>query len=423
MRKKTRIILHAYYTIHTMTSVASHPYLKPLVESETLSDSSKKQYTRQLQKLMEVSRTDSVDHIIQNPVPIIKNIEMLQFSPSMKKSMVSSVCALFKYNDDLQVKYPVEKKTWSEALRGINKDELERVSSAQPTPKETLNWVDWKTIAAKERELANTEYGSDRHLLLAMYVLMEPVRSDYGHVHVCVEEQPGKKLDKKGENYIMLTSKPGGSYLVLNKYKTSKKYGRFYRSVPDELVRIIAHNLEDHPREFLIIDTAGSPYTNSGSFNKYVNRTLEELFGKRVTINLLRHSFISNLDFNSTTPKRLMEISRNMHHSIGMQQLYRRHVDPVKVSLEGDDDVTPSNEEVIAHMRALADMEAKRARDEMEQAFRAGFREQRRKEERVREHRRTKDKKKKHRHRDHHARHGSSNTSGEHASDGRVVYI
>jgi hypothetical protein len=313
--------------------ISTHPCVKPIQDTDQLSVASKSQYLRQLQKVMNVTKAPSLEHVIKNPESVVKTIDMLQFSPSLKKSMVSSVCALFKYNENLRIKYPKERETWSNLLRGINRTELDRVASAEPTPRETLNWVDWKTISAKERELAATEYASDRHMLLALYVLMEPVRSDYGNVHVCVDETPGRDLDRRGENYILLSSVPGGSYLVLNKYKTAVKYGRYHRPVPDELVRIIARNLERLPREYLIIDTAGEPYTNPGSFNKYVNRTLAELFGKRVTINLLRHSFVSGLDFNRKTPKDLMTISKNMMHSIGMQQLYRRHVDPMQVTL------------------------------------------------------------------------------------------
>ena len=321
--------------------ISTHPCVKPIQDTENLSAASKSQYLRQLQKVVDVTKASSIEHVILNPDGVLRTITMMQYSPSLKKSMVSSVCALFKYNESLRIKYPKEKEAWSTLLKNINRVEMDRVASAEPTPRETLNWVDWKTISAKERELAATEYASDRHMLLALYVLQEPVRSDYGNVHVCVDETPGRELDQKGENYILLSSTPGGSYLVLNKYKTKSRYGRFYRTVNDELVRIIACNLGRLPREYLVIDTAGEPYTNSGSFNKYVNRTLHEIFGKRVTINLLRHSFISGLDFNTSTPKQLMDISRHMMHSIGMQQLYRRHVDPVKVTLAEGGSIDP----------------------------------------------------------------------------------
>jgi hypothetical protein len=350
----------------------THPYLKPLLESE-LGEVSKKQYVRQLKKIMETCGYDSVDDVLQNPVSAVRRLDQLQFSPSSKKAMVSSVCAVLKYNDDLQMRYPVEKKTWSEALREINKKEMERVSTAQPTQREMMNWVPWNDVLKKQRELHQTEYGSDRHLLLSLYTLIEPVRSDYGDVHVRIEDQSCDDLDKAGENYVKLSATSGASHMVLNKYKTHSKYGRFFRNIPDELVRIIAHNLEEAPREYLIIDTAGYPYTKSNSFNRYVNRTLYELFGKHITISLLRHSFISNIDFNKKTPAELMQISKNMQHSLGMQQLYRRHVPEFSVSLDEatsssqQQQAMPSSETIREHMMALAAEEARLAMQEASQ--------------------------------------------------------
>lgn len=399
VRKNRHVILTVEYTCSAM-DVLAHPYVKTLENAEALSPNSKKQYLRHLQKVMQVSGATSLEQVIRTPIDVLRTIDAFQFSPSMKKSLVSSICALFKYNEEMRLKFPRERETWGDALRGINRVELDRVSSAEPTAREALNWVDWKTISAKERELAATEYGSDRHLLLALYVLMEPVRSDYGNIHVCIDEIPGKDLDNQGENYIMLSSTPGGSYLVLNRYKTSGKYGRFYRTVPDELVRIIAHNLEKHPREYLIIDSLGQSYENSNSFNKYVNRSLHELFQRRVTVNLLRHSFISSIDFNQATPRELMQISRNMMHSVGMQQLYRRQVDPLKVTLD-ESPGEPDRETLMAHMRCMLESEKKRVQHEMQ----GGTSEK----DRKKKHKKKKKKKK--------------DRSGGTPSDGRIVLI
>jgi hypothetical protein len=65
------------------------------------------------------------------------------------------------------------------------------------------------------------------------------------------------------------------------------------------------------------------------SFTKWTNRSLARIFeGKRVTVNTLRHSYISNLDFNAKTPGDLMRSAKMMGHSVNQQQLYRRLPDP-----------------------------------------------------------------------------------------------
>ena len=43
---------------------------------------------------------------------------------------------------------------------------------------------------------------------------------------------------------------------------------------------------------------------------------------------MMRHSYISSIDFTRATPGQLFNAAKHMHHSIGQQQLYRRRVDP-----------------------------------------------------------------------------------------------
>jgi integrase len=146
---------------------------------------------------------------------------------------------------------------------------------------------------------------------------MEPVRADYGNVALVDRPLPGG-------NYIVMPTHT----LVLNEYKTKTKYGTFHRNVPQELMDIIRLSLQRHPRQYLFVDESGRPYELQNSYTKFANRLLKNIFGKSVTISLLRHSFISGIDFNRTTPAQLMEISHNMMHSMVMQQLYRRQVEP-----------------------------------------------------------------------------------------------
>ena len=160
-----------------------------------------------------------------------------------------------------------------------------------------------------------------------MYVLMEPLRQDYGNVSILEDVSEVDKLDSK-QNYLILPKKGGGTEevtLVLRTYKTAKKYGEFKRLIPSPLVNIIRASMEEHPREYLFVDSRKNPFLKRNSFIKWSNRCLETAFeGRRVTVNTLRHSYISSLDFNTRTPGELMRTSKMMGHSMGMQQLYRR---------------------------------------------------------------------------------------------------
>ncbi|NBS69140.1 hypothetical protein EBT31_09535 [bacterium] len=93
-------------------------------------------------------------------------------------------------------------------------------------------------------------------------------------------------------------------------------------------MRIIHESLRQNPRKFLFVQDNGEPYRRRNSFTKFSNRVLERIFGRNFTVSMIRHSFISEgIDFNKSPPGQLFDIAKNMHHSVAMQQLYRRHVD------------------------------------------------------------------------------------------------
>ena len=296
------------------------------IENSSLSQNSKIHYIRHLKKLVDMAGKPLAE-IIKAPEESVGIINGLNGSTASKKAMVAGVCALLKHDTDLAKEYGTVVPKWSAAMKSVNKIERDRVSTMTPTERELSNWVDWKTIVQREKQLAKLEYGSDRHMILALYTHIEPVRCDFGNIELFIGDKPDREaLNSKGVNYMRLSQKKGKSYLVLNSYKTCKKYGCYSRYLPDSLVNVIIQNLESNPRRHLVVSTSGGPYLKRNSYTRYVNNVLSDIFGKNITVSLLRHSYISNLDFNALSPKELERISKNMQHSIGMQQMYRRRV-------------------------------------------------------------------------------------------------
>ena len=295
--------------------------------------------------------------IVSDPDAV--HTKILQHYPrkNTQKALIVSIKALIKHNPELGIKFPKQVARWHELFKSVHASIAERMGTAEPTEKELQNWVSWEDAVRKQRELSGTEYGSTDHLLLSMYTLIEPIRADYGSVRVFYEGDPripgmasGEKSDAK-TNFIVigaLTTPPGQSKLVLGSYKTSGKYGLFSRILPDPLVHIIQTNMRRRPdaegRRFLFVDGNNTPFSCKNSFSKFANRKFEKIFGKKVTISLLRHSFISNINFNESTPNQLLEHARNMHHSLSMQQLYRRTV-PLTVGARKTPSPRPVNSE------------------------------------------------------------------------------
>ena len=309
--------------------------------TDAITKTSAGQYRANICRWFRATGGTSMEDIVQQPTKYIAVAEKMVtdgvLSHASKKLMIACICALYKHQPDWVEKYGKHRQEWGDALTSSNKTEFEKVAHLQPTAKQLLNWVQWNEVVQLEKRLRATEYASDDHLLVAMYSVIEPVRADYGEMHVVIDDKQARKMNKKKANYIHITSVPGRTYFVLHDFKTVKAYGgRFWRYIPDDLVRIISANLEKNPREYLFTNRFNEPFGRT-AFIRHVNDGWKRLFGKNVSISMIRHSFISNIDFNRTTPAQLMSISKNMLHSLSTQQLYRRTVTPptVSVTLEG----------------------------------------------------------------------------------------
>jgi len=93
-----------------------------------------------------------------------------------------------------------------------------------------------------------------------------------------------KDVDKEKDNYIEK------SHLVFNSYKTSKTYGRQEVTIPKELAAILKRWIKIDPCEYLLFDSHFQPLS-SVKLNQRLNRIFG---GRRISINALRHSYLSS---------------------------------------------------------------------------------------------------------------------------------
>ena len=297
-----------------------------ILNAESLSESSKAQY---LEKLATITKHlgKTVDWIIDHPAQVVHALRQRYPTNALtQRAFVVAIKAVFIHNKDLKVSKADQFQQYSEYQNEMSQAVTERYLAAEPSEKERRNWVPWRDVLAKERELAAREFGSTEHLLLAMYCLIEPLRQDYGKLRVLVEREPP---EGSAGNYLVINPECTRGKLVLNTYKTAKSYGRYERDLPPNLLAVIKASLLAQPRAYLFVDDSGQPYRIKNSFTKFSNRILQRIFGKNFTVSLMRHSHISNIDFNASTPGELIEKSKNMAHSLHMQQMYRRRVDPL----------------------------------------------------------------------------------------------
>lgn len=259
----------------------------------TLSDSSLITYTSILRSLYKkVFGDGEIDYDKYSDTEKILN-HLKDLPPNKRKTILSALVIITdnkKYRDLML-----------EDVRDYNKE----ISKQEKTETQEENWVNQNEVREMYEELkknANLIYkktnktSSDLQVLqnfiiMALFTLIPPRRSkDYVDFKT-------KNIDKTKDNYM-----DKGKF-VFNSYKTAKTYGRQEVPIPKELTTIINKWSKVNPTDYLLFDANMNPLS-SVKLNQRFNRIFD---GKKVSVNAMRHSFLTDKYAEDMKKKKLME--------------------------------------------------------------------------------------------------------------------
>ena len=282
------------------------------IKNADLSNVTKRTYLERLRYMIQDTKTDLYS-ILTNPKKYLDWIKNHSSSLQTQKSYISAILAVFKHTPDIKKTEQKHYYDWYHGFKEIHQQIDQKYKMNKPTDKQQEAYVAYADIIRKRDEL---EKGSRERLLLSMYTYLPPLRSDFNQVYLYDK----KTTSFEHPNYIRLfDSVPK---LILNEYKTVTKNDSFEKELPSELVNEINESLNKDPREWLFMDRHKKPYKEN-SYNRWVNRTLQKLFKKALTISLIRHSYINSLDFNKMTIIEKEQIAKDMAHTVNTQDRYR----------------------------------------------------------------------------------------------------
>lgn len=124
-----------------------------------------------------------------------------------------------------------------------------------------------------------------------------------------------RNVDKAKDNFMDKRT------FVFNQYKTANKYNQQTVQIPQRLRNIILKWESKHKNDYLLFDENGKPLSAPRLTLK-----LNKIFGgKKISVNMLRHIFITDevLD-NAPALRKMDEIAEQMGHSTDQQALYRK---------------------------------------------------------------------------------------------------
>ena len=211
---------------------------------------------------------------------------------------------------------------WKKIIKIIKNPIDIQYLSNKPWKKQAQGFISYDKLLVI---LNNIPRNKIEKLLLAMYILISPVRSDYYECKIYNNSNFNANLIwNEDSNFIVFDyfdySK---SYIILKKYKTNNIYGDIKIDIPQQLNDIIRDSLMIQPREYLFVDSKNKPFTKN-NFNKWANSLLKKILNKYFNLTMFRHVYLSrpDLNLNQESLLNLSNLSNLMGHSVNMQKKY-----------------------------------------------------------------------------------------------------
>jgi hypothetical protein len=295
-------------------------YIGEMEEKEEITETTKKNYR---EKMLVIERRikkkyDEVD--IMEKLKKVKEIEnMLKKEyPKSYKDYISAIISISKHSENFKKVIGEEN---IERYREIMKEGNEEITEKKMSGKSEKEVPEWGEIIKMREEIEEKEPYTQKHLIIALYTYIPPLRDDYGEVRIKYPEEEESESEKsedeeeeeeKGNEFDINTGE-----LVIREYKTKKVYGEIRINIEKEypeLYRIILESLIKNPREYLI-----TTKENKAKWEIYKKGRLSDRIKYILgyTINQIRSSYTTYIIDNKSkyTKKEVIKIYRIMGHS------------------------------------------------------------------------------------------------------------
>ena len=209
--------------------------------------------------------------------------------------------------------YETQYDFYSKKSIAMRNDKTKIDDKNEMSEKEKANMLSW----AKIRQIKPTN--PHDLALVGVYVDFPPRRLDYRIMKLTTTP------DDLNDNFNYLVYNRGDLSFIFMNYKTATKFGKQEFTVP----RGLATKLKAYISETGLVDgdylfgkTKDAPYA---SFSSYVSKIFKKYTGKALSVNLLRHSYISwFLKKKNLSIADKKKVSAKMAHGLQMQEKYNR---------------------------------------------------------------------------------------------------
>jgi integrase len=215
----------------------------------------------------------------EKTAPIISFLKDLE--PSKRKTILASLVVI------------TDNKRYRDQMMKDIEEYKSNESKQMKNDKQTDSWVDTSDIDLlltdlekntntlyKKKTLSNSDLQDIQNYIILCVLsgrYIPPRRSkDYVDFKI-------RDIDKDKDNYIDKKN------MIFNSYKTAKTYQRQEIPIPPELLKILNKWIKVNPSDYLLFDSGGNKLSNVK-----LTQRLNKIFGKKASVNQLRHTYLSN---------------------------------------------------------------------------------------------------------------------------------
>lgn len=237
-------------------------------------------------------------------------------TPASQNSQFSALASILSVLSGYEKEYNIYSDVSTDKAKQIKKD-AEEIRLTDKEKAIILPWSEIKNVYTKKR----TGDRADQHKAIAAITILMPPRRNEDYRLLTITDGTDDMTDDK--NYILV--KDGIPLkLIYNKYKTAKTFGKQEFDIPEKLADQLATYIKKDKLK------NGNPLFGTQKKNYYKNFTTQiqdayqSLAGKPLTINLLRHAYITDFLSTKRTPAQRRKLANQMAHSVEQQNLYDR---------------------------------------------------------------------------------------------------
>jgi len=271
-------------------------------------DGSLKTYKDGIKRLMKLTNCINLITCLQNPQEIKEAIDNSTFALNTKKGLYQAVVFII---DNLKLPYPKEVFDEYKKLFGVNK--LKSHAQTKEKTKEKVDKFSTYFEKVKEHFGENSKMG----LLIGLYDAF--TGRDVFQLKITNDKD---EINNSKINYLLLTNKQ--FTLIINNYKTSKKYGTYTVKLTKHLTKLIKHYIISNELKF------GDYLFGDKPLSSFISKN-NKAIGINGGIDLIRHMRITEEFQKATDEGRVLteeeriDLANKLQHSPSAQLLYLRN--------------------------------------------------------------------------------------------------